>query len=230
MGLLRSSANPDTETVFIMKLINLTVAAGSAILLSHAALGEVVYQLSPGASNFSYTSASEYGDEIVLDRAGWILTGFTFEYSANYSQAGGLTLKLYSQDGPAIGGAASPGSLLGSFTFDIQNGGGTPTVSFPENPANALPDRLTWTATFSGVGGANVAGLLAPDASPVVGLSANDFWVKTGPGDNDWALSNFGAGGPQANFVATVNAVPEPGTVALMVAGLGSLLWFSRRK
>jgi hypothetical protein len=64
----------------------------------------------------------------------------------------------------------------------------------------------------------------------VVGSSANDFWEKTGPGANDWALKTFNAGSPSANFVATITAVPEPGTVAMMIAGAGMVLVALRRK
>jgi hypothetical protein len=40
----------------------------------------------------------------------------------------------------------------------------------------------------------------------------------------------FGPGFLPANFIATITAVPEPSTVALMVAGAGLVLVALRRK
>lgn len=190
-----------------------------------------VYQHT-GTGNFSYTSGSEYGDEIILQ--GWerVISGFSFEYAANYALAGGLTFRIYDQTGPLISGAASPGAVLYETVLDILNGGGIVNIDFgndPTNLANLIPDRLTYTVHFTGLVPGNTAGLIAPGGSPVVGLSANDFWEKTGPGDNDWALKKIVAG-PTANFIATVTAVPEPSTVAMLVAGAGMVLVALRRK
>lgn len=192
--------------------------------------GETVYQVS-GSGNSSYYTASEYGDEIILGGSGRILTEFKFEYFANYNFAQGITFNLYDQTGPTVGGAKAPGALLYSSKVDLFDGGGIVSFTFPESPANTIPNRLTWTVQFSGAGfGDNKAGLIVPNASPTIGQSANDFWIRTGAGQADWALQNFGAGGPTANFVATVSAVPEPGTVALAVIGLGGLAFALRRR
>lgn len=205
----------------LLALVAATASASAATVYQHS-----------GSGNFSYTTGAEYGDEIVLQ--GWerVISGFSFEYAANYGKASGLTFRIYDQDGPSIGGSASPGTVLYETVLDIQNGGGVVSIDFgsdPNNLANLIPGRLTYTVLFDGLLPGNTAGLIAPGGSPVVGLSANDFWEKTGPGANDWALKTFTAG-PSANFVATVTAVPEPSTVAMMVAGAGMVLVALRRK
>ncbi len=203
----------------------LTLVASSTTVFS----AEDVYK-HVGAGNFSYTTGAEYGDEVVL--GGWarILTGFSFEYAANYALAGGLTFRIYDQTGPVLGGSASPGANLYETTLDIQSGGAVVNIDFGIDPANMIPSRLTYTVEFIGLIPGNTAGLIAPGGTPTIGTSGDDFWEKTGPGANDWALKKFNAGSPSANFVTTITAVPEPSTVAMMVAGAGLVLVALRRK
>jgi len=203
--------------------------AGALSLLTAglAVSAATVYQHS-GAGNFSYTGG-QYGDEVVLAGTDRVLTGFSFEYYANFERAGGLTFRIYNQDGPLIGGSASPGSLLYSTTIDVVNGGAVAGIGFGYDPTNIIPDRFTYTVDFGTLGLGELAGLIVPGGSPSIGLSGNDFWEKTGPGANDWALSNFG-GAHVANFTATVTAVPEPTTVAMLVGGAGLMLLALRRK
>jgi hypothetical protein len=203
------------------------IAAASVAfgLLATTSANANVYQAVPGG-NFAFSTASEYGDEILLGGTDRFLTGFSFEYTANFGAAAGGAFSIYAQDGVPISGVASPGSLLYTTAFDVVNGGGVVNVAF--DGSTSIPDRLTYTVQFSGVGGANTAGLIA-DATVTEGSSGNDFWLKTGPGANDWELQNFGAAA-EANFVATVTAVPEPGTVALMLLGVGGLAFAIRRR
>lgn len=211
------------------KIGGLLASVFAASSLMAAGVGPTVYQHS-GSGNFSYTTAAEYGDEVVLQ--GWerVITGFEFDYDANYSLAGGLVFSLYEQNGPVISGAASPGSLIYSTTLDISSGRNTVVLDFGVDYSNMIPGRLTYTVKFAGLLPGRTGGLIAPGGTPVVGLSANDFWEKTGPGPNDWALKVFAPGSPSANFAAKITAVPEPGTVALMVAGAGLVLLAVRRK
>jgi hypothetical protein len=181
-------------------------------------------------NSYSYTTAAEYGDEVILAGTDRIITGFSFHYYANYTQAGALTFRIYAQDGPKISGFASPGSLLDTRTIDVFAGGKDVSIDYGLDLSNIIPGRLTYTVEFAGLTPGNQAGLVAPGGNPIVGLSGNDFWEKTGTGANDWALKVFAGGTPSANFIATITAVPEPGTVALMVAGAGLLLVASRRK
>jgi len=206
--------------------------AGSSVMAQ--GVSQVVYQHS-GSGNFSYTTGAEYGDEVVIPAHSmsgvqWVITGFTFEYAANYSLASGLKFRIYEQNGAPIGGFASPGTEIYETIVDINTGGGVVNVDFAYDATNILPNRLTYTVEFSGLLPGNTAGLIIPGGSPMVGSSANDFWEKTGPGANDWALKTFNAGSPSANFVATITAVPEPGTVAMMIAGAGMVLVALRRK
>jgi hypothetical protein len=161
-----------------------------------------------GSANIIYTSANEFGDQItVAGGANQVFAGISFEYYANYAQAGGLSLNLYRNDG--AGGA--PSTLLDSRTLDVVNGGGIANVSLSYNASNQLPSSFTYAVQFSGIGGSNIAGLIAGDAVPSVGTSLNDFWEKNG---GTWGLKNLSGGaGP---------VVPEPSTIALFsVAGVG---------
>jgi hypothetical protein len=215
----------------IAGLLSMCLAVSSATA-QH--VGQVVYQHS-GSGNFSYTTGAEYGDEVVIPAHSmpgvqWVITKFSFEYSANYSLPSGLTFRIYEQNGAPIGGFASPGTEIYETTADIVSGGGVVNINFNYDVTNVLPNRLTYTVQFSGLLPGNNAGLIIPGGSPSVGASGNDFWEKTGPGANDWALKTFTPGSPSANFVATITAVPEPGTVAMMIAGAGMVLVALRRK
>jgi hypothetical protein len=199
----------------------------SILALGLSVSAATVYQHS-GSGNFSYTGG-QYGDEVVLAGTDRVLTGFSFEYSANFERAGGLTFSIYNQNGPLIDGYASPGTLLYSTTLDVLIGGRVVNLGFGYDPANLIPDHFTYTVDFGKLAVGELAGLIVPGGSPAIGLSGNDFWEKIGPGANDWALKNFGAG-QVANFTATVTAVPEPTTVAMMVGGAGLMLLALRRK
>jgi PEP-CTERM motif len=217
----------------IAGLLGLCFAASSAMAQLDPS-EQIVYQHS-GSGNFSYTTGAEYGDEVVipahsLSGVQWVITGFSFEYAANYTLPAGLTFRIYEQNGAPISGFASPGTEIYETTVDINSGGGVVNIDFAYDVSNVLPNRLTYTVQFSGLLPGNTAGLIIPGGSPTVGASSNDFWEKTGSGANDWALKAFNPGSPSANFVATITAVPEPGTVALMVAGAGMVLVALRRK
>jgi PEP-CTERM motif len=215
----------------IAGLLGLCWAASSVMAQG---MSQVVYQHS-GSGNFSYTTGAEYGDEVIIPAHSmsgvqWVITGFSFEYSANYALPGGLTFRIYEQNGAPISGFASPGTEIYETTVDINNGGGVVDINFTYDATNILPNRLTYTVQFDGLVSGNTAGLIIPGGTPVIGASGNDFWEKTGPGASDWALKTFTAGSPSANFVATITAVPEPSTVAMMVAGAGLVLVALRRK
>jgi hypothetical protein len=82
-----------------------------------------------------------------------------------------------------------------------------------------VDDHFTWTVTFSGIDGAEEAGLQIYDP-PTIGSSFKDFWQRTG---GDWSLFLIDNGDVPGNFSARITAVPEPTTLALIVAGLGAL-------
>ncbi|KAB2674359.1 MAG: PEP-CTERM sorting domain-containing protein [Verrucomicrobia bacterium] len=206
------------------------LAAAATLSVATSSFAGVVYQMAGDPNSYSYTTAAEYGDEVILAGTERVITGFSFHYYANYTQAGAMTFRIYAQDGPLIGGFASPGSLIDSRSIDVISGGKDVSIDYGLDLSNVIPSRLTYTVEFAGLTPGNQAGLIAPGGSPVVGLSGSDFWEKTGSGANDWALKVIAGGTPTGNFIATITAVPEPGTVALMLAGAGLLLAASRRK
>ena len=197
----------------------------------------VVYDLSSGPVNSYYQSFSEFGDQLVLAGADRVIESFSFDYFANFAQAGGLTFRIYANDGPIVSGSRAPGTILDARVLDISNIGGSQHVliNYPFNAANVLPNSITYTATFSGIGNgsSNRAGLITPGGFPSTGASFDDAWQRTGTGAGDWALihvvDNNGLS-VIANFKATVTAVPEPGTVALFVLGGLGLVVAARRK
>lgn len=174
-----------------------------------------------GSSDFSYTSG-QYGDEILLAGSDRIISAFEFEYYANFNRNAGLTFRIYAQDGTVIDGQRAPGTLLYSTSLDVFEGGRVAGIRFDYNPANLLPDRFTYTVDFETLAPGEQAGLIVPGGIPSVGYSSNDFWEKTGPGDNDWTLRNFGSD-HTANFTATVRTAPQPSTLRMSVASDGSL-------
>ncbi len=196
----------------------------------------VVYDLSSGPSTSYYQGFSEYGDELTLGGTARVIQSFSFDYFANYTQAAGLTFKIYANDGPLVNGSHAPGSVLDARVLDVSNAGSGMqhvSITYPFDTANILPNTITYTVSFSGLGGGNRAGLVTPGSFPTTGSSFDDAWQRTGTGPGDWALihvSNNDGLSVVANFKATVTAVPEPGTVALMVLGGLGLVAVSRRR
>jgi hypothetical protein len=177
----------------------------------------IAYQLS-GLGNNAHYSAKEYGDQITLaSGVGTILNKFTFDYFANYSQLGGMTLSFYSNNGAVVGGKASPGTLLGSYNLDVSQNGALLTVGLPFSLENAIPSTFTWAVKFNGADGVvKQASLIAPDTSATVGSNDDTtFWERAS--DNSWQL-------------ATLSNVPEPSECALMGVGVAAIALVTRRK
>ncbi len=213
--------------------MNLTQKMKLVFAVSLAAAGSAfaatVYEV-PAGNNTYYSTSLEYGDEIRLDgypATGWVLQSVTIPYYSNYENTGGLSIKIYANDGALVNGKASPGSVLySSGPIDVLNNGGTVTVPFANIPDNLVPSSFTYSVSFSGVGGANQAGLYVPNAAPSVGSSFNDFWQNTGSG---WELRTMQSG-DLANFQVSITAVPEPSVVALASLGLVGLSAYAVRR
>lgn len=177
-----------------------------------------VYQVGAAGNTF-YANSLEFGDQITLGGTDRVLSSIQFSYFANYAQTGGLTFRLYANDGTA----GAPGTVLyTSSPLDILNGGGDVTIPFLSS-SDPLPNSLTYTVSFAGSG---TAGLYVPNAAPSVGSSFNDFWVNNG---GTWQLNTL-TSGDLANFQITVTAVPEPSTVALAALGAAAFLGFAARR
>ena len=118
----------------------------------------VVYDLSSGPSGSYYQGFSEYGDELTLGGTDRVIQSFSFDYFANYAQAAGLTFKIYANDGPLVNGSRAPGTVLDARVLDVSNAGSgrqNVTITYPFDAANILPNTITYTVSFSGLGGGN---------------------------------------------------------------------------
>lgn len=213
-----------------------TLAGLSAVVFGvSSAEAATVYQLNTGPGNDYYLGTSETGDELHLGGTDRIIESFSFDYYANYSEPGGLIFRIYANNGPLVNGSQVPGDLLDVRTLDLAAGGGHVVINFPFDAANVLPDKITYTATFNSINSNPVAkaGLTLPNGNPTIGTSFDDVWTRTGPGASDWALIHVTdlSGNPIiGNFTATVTAVPEPGTLALMTLGGLALFVVARRR
>ena len=228
----RGTGASETATKETLPTMNLpTLLSLTTLTLGTAAQAATVYDLSSGAGNWYYPGTSEFGDELHLGGADRIIESFSFDYFANYSLVGGMTFRIYANDGALLGGSHVPGTLLDQRTLDVTAGGGRVVVQYPFDVANTLPNTLTYTVSFAPTLNRppDTAGLLLSSDAPSVGSSFDDIWRRTGSGPSDWQLlqvTDPNTGLPvAANFKATVTATPEPSTVALLaLGGLGMLL------
>ena len=175
----------------------------------------------------------EFGDEVVMPTAGYLFTGLSFTYNAP-SAGGTATLNIYDNAGGAlVNGVSHPNTLLlTSPGIPLQAGVNTATVSYGGGDF-VLPERFTYTVSFSGntTAGLLIGGNTSTVGNPHenVGLAGADFWQRTGPGADDWALNQIS--GSYGNFKVTVTAnVPEPTTVALGVLGAAVLVGSAFRR
>lgn len=210
-----------------MNALNRTsLAVVVSVVAITSAFADTIYYVAPGANNiYNSTTGTEYGNQVSFPAnpsGAWTISALTVPYYANYGLTGGLTLKIYSNDG--AGGA--PGTQLwSSGPLDVLNGGGSVTVPFPYSSDNQIPNTLTYTVSFAGSGVSdNKAGLYLPGSNPAVGTSqgiwsgSSGFWEKR-------ALD----GGVVPVFQATITAVPEPSTWALAGLGLFGLIAMASR-
>jgi hypothetical protein len=109
-----------------------------------------------------------------------------------------------------------PGAGTNNILFDIEQGGGD---SFTMTFSNAYSGRLVVGLKFGGAGTNSVGYFDFGNKS----VSMNDVITWT------WSPSFRGDGISHAS-VFTVTAVPEPGTYALMAAGLAAIGFVARRR
>ncbi len=155
----------------------------------------------------------EVGDEIILAGTARYLSSFAFEYwgtAAGAAFQGQVTarLRFYANDGPTVSGYPTPGTVL----YDSGNFRIAPTVrsvlTFNDLTAAQLPltgpvpNSFTWSVQFSGMEGADRAGLdvFSP---PVVGNGYTDYWEATTGG---WDLKRSDTEGENIDFAAIAYA------------------------
>ena len=196
------------------------VLAVFAVLLGlvNSAVAIVMYDNSTNYRTNFFISNLEFGDQISLDGQARTMTNFSFEYFAS-GLGGGETalLTLYANNGPTN----SPGTVLfASSAFPVGNGQNTVVL---DGLSLLVPSSLTWTVKFSGVTGAEQAGL--PLYYPAtVGNSLDDFWQKDAGGN--WFVFRYPGGVPQGSFAATLSGVPEMNTVFYALFGGAGLFAF----
>jgi hypothetical protein len=207
------------------------VAVVATLALARSASAAIAYDNTTTFLNNQVISANEIGDEITiaptLGGGPQSITDFRFEYvvSPGFVPGAGIVaeLKLYANDGPLLTGsttARTPGTLLyDSGTIPLQagiNGFNNVTVSGLAVPLAA--DNFTWTVKFTGLAGAETAGLPLYNP-PTVGSSFPDYWQNTG--GSAWELLSFPtASGLVGNFGAQVAAVPEASTIVYTLIGI----------
>ncbi|MEK7686422.1 MAG: PEP-CTERM sorting domain-containing protein [Verrucomicrobiota bacterium] len=216
-------------------ILRATVLVATSLLCGASALASTVYENSASPPDKYYSPAGingiEFGDEIDLAGTDRLVTEFRFEYFLKLGASGNEQgrLAIYSQNGANITQgsvlAIAPGTLLyDSGNFSLASGYQqyiSPALSFQ------APNTLTWAVTFSGLDAGEDVGLLLSD-TPQTGASFRDFWQKNSSGN--WGFFEMDGGGTKANFVAKVTAVPEPGTLALLVGGLAWLGFLGYRR
>lgn len=211
------------------------VAAVSALTVS-VARGEVVYDntstLDPNAFhngtlnvNGSIQGPYEFGDDLTLAGTSRLVNHFVFNYFGDIvnNPTATATIRFYANDQPILDPVTGktiqgPGSLLWqSDPFQIVNGRVEASMSVP---LVKVPDVFTFTMDAPGLTGGvgSRVGLYVSTQKATIGSSFNDFWEKT-PGG--WVVSNVKPA--RADFSVKVEAVPEPGTIALGIAGVALL-------
>lgn len=211
----------------LLKGLVCAVAAAAAINTAQAQIVAYDNSSDPVLGRFSPADNSlEFGDQVTLAGDNRVITEFRLEYYSSEAAGTGI-LRFHDNDGANIAGSPSPGTVLfESSAFDLSADFNTVEVTGISVPLSN--NFFTFTIEFNDLQGAQDVGLLLRNP-PLVGSSFDDMWVRGANGD--WALEQIPFA--TANFAAQVVAVPEPGTVALAIMGIGSLFGFGylrRRK
>ena len=167
--------------------------------------------------------AAQVGDRAIFAGSDRTLTDWSFEYFVTPGSAISGQAFLY-----AVDGSGFPGTLL--YQSEVANlSGGADEFGYGSfinsgfTPFD-VPDEVIWAVAFTGATETDSFGLLYTGTAEL-GSSGDNFYTLTG---DTWSLVGTDL---EDSFSAQFNAVPEPGTWALLVGGLGMLgFWSYRRK
>ncbi|MCW5556371.1 MAG: hypothetical protein KIT22_00755 [Verrucomicrobiae bacterium] len=174
-----------------------------------ATSGRVVAYSQPSNASGYYESSFEYGLQATLDpSAPTVIRNLMIPYYSSFDLAGGLTARIYANDGPLVGQSRAPGTLLSQVVTDINGPGSTTlTIGYGFVTANTLPETITVTLSFEGIGGDRTAGWVLSTADNVVGTHPEFFWELNAA--NEWTRKSL-------------TVIPEPKMSALL--GMGGLI------
>ncbi|MDB6036978.1 MAG: sorting protein [Verrucomicrobiales bacterium] len=203
------------------------ILAGITSFATVASAGIVYDNSTTYLGSFTDLGNVEAGDEINITSTARTMTDFSFEYYLSPGSSGNETAQLFIRARDGSGGL-TPGTILydsGTIPLaGLQTAQGFGTIS-ATGTSVALPanGNLVWTVKFGGIEGTpgavggEHAGLLYYNP-PTVGSSFDDYWLNNGSG-----FQLVDSSGIVDNFAARVTAVPEPSTIALILAGAGAL-------
>jgi hypothetical protein len=218
--------------------VGLTALTLTTLLSASSLAQTVIYDNTETITSFrtAEPNGTAYGDFAIFSGTARTLTTFQFDYFLSTGNSGNemAQVHLYALNGNV------PGALLySSSPFEIT--ANRTAIGYGQRQIGdlslAVPDSLAWTVTFTGLEGAEGAGLLfatdsnGPGSNPTfldpVLNTQQHFTVRRGT-DGSWALLN--TDGVEDNLSVRFTAVPEPTTWALMLGGLAMFGLARRRK
>ena len=224
--------------------VGLTALTLTTLLSAASSAQSVIYDNTETLTTFRTDEANgiEYGDFAIFSGTDRTLTTFQFDYFLSTGNSGNefAQVRFYALDGATEGGVTLPGTLLyESSTFEIASD--RTGVGFGQRQIGDLsltvPDSVAWTVTFTGLEGAEGAGLIfatdsnGPGANPTFldsQLGTQQHFTARRDADGTWSLHN--TDGVEDNLSVRFTAVPEPTTMALMLGGLAVFGLARRRK
>lgn len=181
----------------------------AALCCCFAAEGGIIYDnTGPWLGGYGFT-ALEQGDEVHAVGSERLVTRLTVGVGRqNVPGVGDFQAQLYANDGTN----GQPGTLLwqSALMLNVQLSGGVQLISF-DVPQVAVPDTFTWTLESYSAGVA--VGLVNADP-PSIGTSPSYDWFGH-PGS--WTQLHY------TDWMARVEAVPEPSSFILLLVGLALL-------
>lgn len=213
-----------------------------AVLMGASSFGAVIYDNTEiFTGRRTWEGNAEIGDVVGFGGTDRILTDFQFEYFLSPTASGNEMGQIFFRalDGPIVNGVNLPGTLIYSTpAFSLRaTPDGYDQINLTGLLLDVPEDAIAWTVAFSGLEGAEEAGLLFYQDSDYVGTNPTFFDAEVGANvdymirrqaDGTWDLLNHEPELDRLNVRFT--AVPEPTTWAIMLGGLATLGFLRRRK